>query len=365
MPFLRSVFVGLLLAVAPDLRAGITITPPQGPQDPVVVSGLAHTAIDHLRSLPPELWPARVAVYVVSAGEVPPVMGVYTIDGDRVLFAPRFPFEPGLNYRVQVVIDTQSTELTFVLPPAPRHRSTTVTRVYPSSQLLPENLLKFYIYFNAPMRGGDVYEHIRLIESTGGEVEGAFVETSPELWDPGMRRVTVICHPGRIKRGLELHKRVGPPLVAGRSYSLVVGPMIDATGQRLATGHTTFFDTAKADRTVPDVRSWTIDPPEALSTMPLRVYLGKPFDHALLQRLVSVVHADGSPVAGDVTLGDHETVWAYYAEEPWQAGDYTVLVHPSLEDLAGNRPDGLFDADATLPAVEAVAGVVRLEFHVY
>lgn len=364
MPFLRSVFVGLLIAVAPDARAGITITPPQGPQDPVVVSGLSDTAVDRLRSLRPAEWPARVAVYVVSADEVPPVMGVYAIHADRVLFTPRFPFEPGLSYRVQVVIEGHSAAITFVLPPAIVRRATTVTRIYPSADRLPENLLKFYIYFSAPMRGGDVYERIRLVESDGKEVEGAFVETSPELWDPDMRRVTVICHPGRIKRGLELHDRVGPPLVAGRSYRLVVGRMIDATGRPLAIDRTRFFEAAEADRAVPKVRAWTIDAPEAYSTLPLRVHLGEPFDHALLQRLVSVVHADGSPVAGSVTLGDHETVWAYYAEEPWQAGGYAVLVHPSLEDLAGNRPDRLFDSDATLPAVAAVVDVVRLEFHV-
>ena len=62
----------------------------------------------------------------------------------------------------------------------------------------------------------------------------AFVEIEHGLWDPRQTRLTVLLHPGRIKRGVAPGERLGPPLRAGRSYRLVVdASMPDAAGRPL------------------------------------------------------------------------------------------------------------------------------------
>jgi hypothetical protein len=61
--------------------------------------------------------------------------------------------------------------------------TTVVSQVYPTAEVLPENLLKFYVHFSAPMSSGHIYDHIRLIgDSTGKEVELPFLEIDEELW---------------------------------------------------------------------------------------------------------------------------------------------------------------------------------------
>ena len=74
-----------------------------------------------------------------------------------------------------------------------------VDGVYPSSDVLPENLLRFYVHFSAPMQRGGVQGHIFLLDAEGQEVKGAFLNLATELWDSAMQRLTILLHPGRIK----------------------------------------------------------------------------------------------------------------------------------------------------------------------
>ena len=42
---------------------------------------------------------------------------------------------------------------------------TIVSQVYPTANSLPENLLKFYLHFSAPMSQGKVYSYIHLLNA--------------------------------------------------------------------------------------------------------------------------------------------------------------------------------------------------------
>ena len=47
----------------------------------------------------------------------------------------------------------------------------TVVKILPSSDVLPANHLKFYIYFSAPMRGGrDIFDQICILDAQGNEI---------------------------------------------------------------------------------------------------------------------------------------------------------------------------------------------------
>jgi hypothetical protein len=60
---------------------------------------------------------------------------------------------------------------------------------------------------------------------------------------------------------------------------------------------------------------------------------------------------DGERVPGTASLRDGETVWRFVPGSAWRAGAYALVLHPSLEDVAGNRPCAPFEARG-LGAVE-------------
>ena len=63
----------------------------------------------------------------------------------------------------------------YFAPEKPARATTRVAAIYPSRDLLPENLLHFYIYFSAPMSRGEAYQRITLIDAaTGKTVDAAF-----------------------------------------------------------------------------------------------------------------------------------------------------------------------------------------------
>ena len=186
---------------------------------------------------------AVLQVFVVSDLVDPPsVLGSASVVGDRLVFTPRYPVESGLRYRAVLRRaglpgETEAAEIAAdfeIRQPAPQAPSS-VTHIYPTSDVLPENQLKFYIHFSAPMSRGEAYKHIHLFDSAGKEVEAAFLELGEELWDGGQTRFTLLCDPGRVKRGLKPREELGPVLREGQNYTLVVNrDWRDATGAALA-----------------------------------------------------------------------------------------------------------------------------------
>ena len=334
-----------------------------------------------------EEWQQAFGVYVVvedaADADTPQMLGTYEVRADRVAFSPRFSFAPGKAYRAFFECDALSRltnveaclgtpnqtgtgsrgtiEASFVVPTGNIEPVASVERVYPATDAVPENLLKFYVYFSHAMRERDVYRHVRLVDDQGNPVANGFVETVPELWTADGRRLTLICHPGRIKRGLELSDRMGLPLQAGRRYRLVIDPGLrDAYGRPLVGGFEKSFTVVDADRTSPSYEDWRIDSPPAGTREAVRVSFDEPLDHELLRRMMTVVSLSGNEVAGRVDISEDGTSWMYTPDVPWQAGEFAVAVHPKLEDLAGNRLDRLFDR-ASDPAAEAAAAPAAAE----
>src|SRR6201988_5403242 len=66
---------------------------------------------------------------------------------------------------------------------------------------------------------------------------------------------------------------------------------------------------------------------------------------ALMLRLVRVRDERGAFVAGEALLSSGETRWIFTPGDPWKPGDYTIVIDPALEDLAGNTPHRLFDEE--------------------
>src|SRR5688572_28492786 len=191
-------------------------------------------------------WESLFAVYA-GEGDVPPLLGTYSVEGNTLSFRPRYPLAPGMHLRA--VFRPLSIKTTFDIPKAlPRPSTTRVTEVYPTASLIPENQLKFYIYFSAAVQRGEAWTRIHLLKEDGSRVDLPFLEIDHELWDRDNKRLTVLFDPGRIKRGVLPLKDVGPAIETGKSYTLVIDrEWIDGNGVPLAEPFRKSFRVGPAD----------------------------------------------------------------------------------------------------------------------
>jgi len=302
------------------------------------------------------LFPVQVETGdIVSDLESPAVAGSYRAGVDRVVFEPAFPFRSGVHYRAvfrpralsNPGRDRQTNLSSAFFLPAPVAESTTrLLAILPSAGRLPENLLKFYLQFSAPMSRGGIYRHITLRTRSGEAVELPFLEIDEELWDPTMSRLTLFLDPGRIKRGVQPLEEVGSSLEAGKTYVLRVDrAWQDARGAPLMDSLEKTFQVATADRDPPDPAQWKVRPPSAGSHEPLVIEFPEAMDAGVTRRTLIVKDPDGNAVAGRVELQDEERRWTLAPDRPWAAGRHRLRYPPWLEDLAGNNIGKAFDVD--------------------
>ena len=299
-------------------------------------------------------WPDLFAVFVRGlAGGVPPILGSYSVEDGVLVFRPRFPLSPGLKYRaffsprVLGFAEQGDREAFFEIPPIETESSTKVEHVYPTSRVLPENHLKLYLQFSAPMSRGEAYERIHLLDvETGEEVELPFLELDQELWNRDFTRFTILFDPSRIKTGLVPNIEEGRAIEKGKTYSLVIDrEWRDATGLPLMTEYRKTFTGGPFDDVAPDIETWKIIVPEWNTLAAFTVRFPEPMDRGLLDRLIAVVDAAGNSVEGRIEIDAGETRWSFIPDAPWRAGDYELVVGTELEDLAGNTLAGLFEVD--------------------
>lgn len=219
-----------------------------------------------------------------------------------------------------------------------------VSAVYPTADILPANLLRFYLYFSKPMQREDILSSVYLADVNGNKLEGVFLDNKFDLWSPDNTRLTLLFDPGRVKTGLVAHNAMGRALTPGQQYQLVVDTSAkDAQGCQLATPFVKTFKASDADDELPDVSQWHINHPEIGSRDPLTVKLNGVMDHVSLAYRLRVKDGAGETVAGRIALSNQEQQWIFVPDQPWQIKPYHLMVDPVLEDVAGNRLTGLFD----------------------
>jgi hypothetical protein len=322
-------------------------------------------------------WHALFSVYVAPAKgkeRGPALLGAYRIEDGSLRFEPRFPLAPGVRYQVvfepalvltRAALKEKTLEKDLLLP-KPKTEPTVVTQVFPTADQLPENQLKFYIHFSAPMSRGDAYKHIKLLNDKGKAVDLPFLDLDQELWDSTAQRLTVFCDPGRIKRGLKPREEFGPVLEEGKSYTLLIDrDLEDANGNRLKESFKKTIKALAPDDKQPDSKTWKVQAPAAGTRAPLIVTFPKSMDNALSQRLVWVIDDHGRRLAGAVAVTEKETVWQFTPEKAWEAGTYQLVADTRLEDLAGNSIARPFEVDVFRPVQREVkAETVKLPFDV-
>ena len=253
-----------------------------------------------------------------------------------VSWAPRYPLRPGQQYTaVWQSLDGDRITATFTVPTLELSATTMVEAVYPSSDVVPENLLRLYIQFSAPMSRGGAPRFVELVDDDNAPIAGAFVVPEQELWSPTDDRLTLFFDPGRLKQEVGPNLAAGTPLRAGQEVTLrVQAEWRDAYGAPLLGSFEHTWQVVEADRERPRTDAWIVHAPETPQE-PLRVDFPEALDRALLNRMLIVETQAGAPIGGEITVAPGERAWSFVPSSPWAPGSYAISVDPDLEDLAG------------------------------
>lgn len=295
----RLIFFALFATLARATLAEVTIhlvASDDASKVRFCVEGLSQESLDALRQLPAEHLTRHFKLFVNPAdteGTVPSVLGDCSLRGEQIIFQPRFGLSAGQTYLAEFLsplTDHDRTKATFRISAATRAGTTKVDAIYPSTSELPQNVLRFYLHFSAPMQQGNVYRFIRILRENGEKLVLPFLELSEELWDRSGTRLTLLLDPGRIKRGLVPREEDGAILEVGKKYRLKVhADWPDARGLPLGSETTKEFIVKNEDFSQPNPLEWKVIIPSDFDSDPSNSTVSGKFDLKALKRSLQVV----------------------------------------------------------------------------
>jgi len=339
---------------AGPVRFAVDSSGPDGGVAQLSVVGLDRETLRALRDarLPAERWESLLRV-TVAGPDSTPIKGRYMATDSSVDFRPAFPFDAGRSYaarfdpaRLPTPRSDSAISIVVVVAGAAAHAGAVVQRMLPTADTLPENLLRVYLEFSAPMSREPGTSFVHLVDDRGREVTHAFLPLDADFWNPAHTRYTVFLDPGRVKRGILPNEQLGRALRAGRAYAIVVdSAWRDALGAPLARGFRHDFRVGPAVMSPISIATWIVTPPRAGARDSLVVRFPTPLDHGLLRRAVGVETVRGTAVPGEIHLGAGEREWRFRPRDAWRAGSYRLVVLAILEDVAGNGIGHAFEVD--------------------
>ncbi|REG85650.1 hypothetical protein [Marinomonas pollencensis] len=280
--------------------------------------------------------------------QLTPIAGHYYHDETRAYFKPYFEFVKGQSYVVKTKEITPAqklkTHLNEFMLTAATPKAVKVMKIQPNSALIPENTLRFYLYFTQPMKPNVAFNYIKLVNAEGVEDNAAFMKFKQELWSADRKRLTLLMDPGRIKRGVETNLELGPALEAGKAYKIIVkAGWPTANGNQTLAGFSHSYQINNALRTLPDVNKWKITPPKIGSLQPLRIQFDRLFDYQLLQSEISLFSSDGNEISGKISNDEEHQIWQFTPKKQWRNKHIVLSVNAKLEDVAGNNFKDVMD----------------------
>lgn len=288
----------------------------------------------------------------------PAVSGKYLVDQGNLIFKPRFPPVPEQSYTVvfnakqfakQLPNHPTLAKLTyqtgFYIEPVEFEKIASVTASLPFADKVPANLLRFYLYFSHPMSLDNPYNYLTLLDENHQPVKDAFVELQQGLWDQKRTRLTVLIHPGRIKRGVGPNIKLGNVLKQNQRYRLILNKGFkDYRAVQMKNDfHKDFVVTEPIYKKL-DLTQWTLYLPEPDSFTPLRINVERTLDPVLAHRMITLMDmSDHSIIAGKMSFNGVGNDYFFTPNQKWKSGTYRVQVENKLEDLAGNTLAWSFD----------------------
>lgn len=353
--------------VPPDTPGGplsaSLVTTPASAHPIVRITGWSGTELDALADarLTPAQWTDLLSLHVTGdTGDVDlhaiAVAASYEVTPMSVDVVPTYPLDPGRTYTLRIYpsrppilrpgAKATASLMAITVPPDAPTAPTTVTTIFPSGDVWPENTLRFYLHFSAPMSNTSAIGHVRLVDDGGVEVEDVLLDIDVDLWSPDYTRRTVFFDPGRVKQGIRPNRELGRALIAGRRYAIVVNTSWqDAAGRALAREFRHTFTAGPAVEAAVDPADWTVGSITPGTREPLVVQFPWALDEGLLQRAVGVETAPGAPLDGTVTIDRSERRWAFVPADVWPSGTLSLVVLTLLEDPAGNRVGEPFELE--------------------
>lgn len=207
----------------------------------------------------------------------------------------------------------------FTIAPDTAPVDAKVVGIYPSGDVLPENVLRFYIHFATPMKPHVAFDYIKLLDASGNADEAAFMKFKQELWNEDRTRLTLLMDPGRIKREVATNVQLGPALRSGKRYKLMVeGGWPTADGASLLQAFSKPFEVAEALRELPNINQLDITVPVWGKQEAIEIRLDRPFDYQLLLKDIRVISEEGQKIDGEIQIGKHEYEWHFLPDHPWK-----------------------------------------------
>lgn len=279
---------------------------------------------------------ARGFIGVYLHGSETAILGQLILKPDLVFFSPVLPFRPGKSYQIKL---SNGVVMPFSIP-ANRSLKPEILHIYPTLDTLPENTLKFYIEFSQPMQAGKSDQFIS-VSKQNGEMISPFLNLQPELWNADNTILTLWLDPGRIKKKLLRHEKLGKPLEQGFIYTLEINTdWLSQNGLKLTNSFTKTFIVDDPITVALSLNNWKLSIPEKGTNDPLHIDFGQPLDHQLILETIKI-----NGVSGSLETIDTDRSVLFTPKSTWTPGTYQITVDPKLEDLAGNNFHRPFDRD--------------------
>ncbi|WP_425393086.1 hypothetical protein [Ekhidna sp.] len=307
--------------------------------------------------------------FVQTSPGAPAVLGTYSIAENHLSFKPKFLPDPKVQYYItfsypklnalldeNIAEEAEYTDIASFDPPATTQPE--VISFIPRLEEVPSNLLRFYVYFSAPMSLQNPYEFISIVDNSGKELVDPFVIIPEGLWNINHTRLTLLLHPGRVKQGVGPNMTLGDVLKAGNSYTLKINKeWKGASGEPLKSAFTQTINATNPLERAMNINSWALRA-ERKNIGVLHVVTDHPLDQPLAKRMLFVRGESGQILPSRVEFDSPEKFRIL-----WQLDDsetLEMLIDPRLEDVCGNTPHYAFDLEGTerTPSAEEL----KLEF---
>lgn len=218
-----------------------------------------------------------------------------------------------------------------------------VQAVYPTSNVLPENLLRLYVQFSQPMKTTGNIEKIKLIDEQGKEVPDVFFNNVYELWNKEQTQLTLILDPARVKTGLKINESLGRAIEASRNYKLIIENLENIHHEKMARSFQKRIRVEEVDLIIPESENWNLVIPKAKTKTNFVVEFPQILDYNSLKERLLVTDSENHRIEGIISIKNQETEWNFQPTKTWESGDYILHVNTRLEDPSGNNLNGLFD----------------------
>ncbi|GGG40006.1 hypothetical protein GCM10011344_46090 [Dokdonia pacifica] len=273
------------------------------------------------------------------------ILGNYAQNNGELYFIPILPFQK--NNRYTVVYENEVYPFTIDLDASYKHLQ--ITEVYPNSDTLPSNFLKWYIQFSKPISPSKIYDHISLINNSDNTtVDRALLPLETPLLSDDGTLLTLWIEPGRQKRDLGPNERLGEVLIPGESYTLIIDEHLkDRQGISMKMNFKHSFSVSDPDRKKPSITSWKLQLPLANTKDPIILQYQEQLDYGSLQNTLQIVDTSGNRIKGKFIIAANQKNIYFTPLNNWNKNTYTLKCKPIIEDLSGNNLERLFDQDIT------------------